>query len=62
MKPDKRLCHMFLLAFFALNVHNQQSILKVLEHLTNKNVPVKIFNCRMNIQNKGVCTVAALAR
>ena len=33
-------------------VHKPQQILKVLEQLTNKNIPVKIFNCSVNIKTK----------
>ena len=38
---------MFLLAFLALTVHKP-----VLEQLTNRNIPVKIFNCSMNIKTE----------
>ena len=52
MKSDKLLCYMFLLAFLALIVHKPQKILKVLEQRTNRNVPVKIFNCSENVKTK----------
>ena len=62
IKPDILLCDMFLLAFLTLTVHKPQQILKVLGQgqLTNRNVPVKMFNCSVNIKTKDCVTVAAL--
>ena len=44
MKPGKRLCHMFLLAFLALTVHKLQR--------TDRSVPVKMFSCNVNAKTK----------
>ena len=51
MMPYKRLCHTFLLAFLALTVHRTVPP-PVLDQLTNRNVPVKIFNCSVNVKTK----------
>ena len=53
IKPDKLYVVICLLAFLALTVHPKpQWILKVLEQPAYRNVPVKIFNCNVNIKTK----------
>ena len=52
MKPDKLLCYMFLFAFLALTLHNNNRIWNVLEQLTNRDVFVKMFNCGVNVKTK----------
>ena len=47
MKHDKLLFYLFLVAFL-----DHHRFCNVLEQLTNRIVPVKIFNCGVNIKTK----------
>ena len=51
MKPDKLLCYVFA-SIFGLDPAQKTIDFKVLGQLTNRNVPVKIFNCSVNIKTK----------